>query len=100
MQSALSTPVDERQPNIFLPRYIKTESWVATYQGNNIPRIDMDEVKRVHREGSMLGADSDSDSDDSGLSEPPLEVCNAPLTRAPKGRPPKKRLRKGNVKRF
>jgi hypothetical protein len=55
-----------RAPAAYFPAYIKTESWVATYQGNNIPRFDMDEVKRVHREGRMLGADSDSDSDDSG----------------------------------
>jgi hypothetical protein len=90
----------QQAPADYLPEYIRCESWVATYQGRNIPQVDLDEVKRVHRLGRMLGDDSDdSDSDSSGLSEPPLDECTPPLTRAPRGRPAKKRKRRGDVRR-
>jgi hypothetical protein len=68
-------------PAEYFPDCIKVESWVATYQNGTIPPIDLEEVKRVYREGRMLSAELDSnDSDDSALSKPPLDDCTAAAT--------------------
>jgi hypothetical protein len=48
-----------------------------------------------------LGADDrDDDDSDSGLSEPPLDNCDAPFTRPARGRPQKQRKRKVEAGRF
>jgi hypothetical protein len=90
----------ERAPADYFPDYIKAESWVATYAASNFPQINMDEVKQVHSEGRMLGAEADSDdSDDSVDSEHSLDNFHAPLTRAPRGRPAKKRKRRADARK-
>jgi hypothetical protein len=84
----------DRAPADYFPEYIKAQSWVATYSGANIPLVDMEHVKDVHQQGRVLVADEEeSDSDDD------LENCEPPQTRAPRGRPTKKRKRKGDVRR-
>ena len=89
-------------PNNYIPDIAKKEMWAAAYQ-DNFPSIDLEEVEMVHVRGRMLGNTSDlesgSDSDSSVLSEPPLDGCEPPLTRMPKGRPSKKRKRTGDVRR-
>jgi hypothetical protein len=62
----------------------------------------MDDVQLVHREGQTLGVESDSDSDDSensAHSNHPLDNCQAPRTRAPRGRPAKKRKHREDARK-
>jgi len=94
-----------RAPIDYIPSYAKRGTWNSTY-AHNFPPIDLAEVELMYSRGRLLGNEnSNSDnSDSSGLSEPPLDDCEPPLTRVPRGRPSNKRKRKGdgphNIRNF
>ena len=86
----------QRAPIEYIPAYARRETWIAACT-HRFPPIDLADVELVHLRGRVLGdegANNNSDSD-LDLSEPPLSDCEPP-TRAPRGRPSKKRKRKGD----
>jgi zinc finger SWIM domain-containing protein 3 len=93
----------QKAPADFMPAYVKNRTLINSYEQNFYP-IDLADVRSI-KEGIAIQADvnpgrdvehsSESDSDDSGLSDPPLDECAPPLTRASRGRPSKKRKRNG-----
>jgi zinc finger SWIM domain-containing protein 3 len=88
----------QKAPADFMPSYVKNRTLINSYAQNFCP-IDLVDVRSL-KEGVALQADinrdaAESDSDDSTLSDPPLDECAPPLTRASRGRPSKKRKRNG-----
>jgi hypothetical protein len=79
-----------------MPSYVKNRTLIDCYS-ENFPPLDTAEIQSV-KQGILLDDDSDSDTDSdasSELSEPPLDDCEPPITRASRGRPSKKRKRNG-----
>jgi hypothetical protein len=83
-------------PSAYMPDYVKNQTLINSYS-QNFPPINTADIRSI-KQGILVDSDdSDTDSDaSSGLSEPPLENCEPPVTRAPRGRPPKKRKRNGD----
>jgi hypothetical protein len=58
--------------------------------------LNVEVFTSIIKQGILVDDNSDTDSDANNiLSEPPLDDCEPPMTRAPRGRPPKKRKRNG-----
>jgi hypothetical protein len=79
-----------------MPSYVKNCTLINSYS-ENFPPLDTAEIQSL-KQGILLDSDSDSDTDSdasSELSEPPLDDCEPPITRVPRGRPSKKRKRNG-----
>jgi hypothetical protein len=93
-------------PADFMPSYLRLTTVVSAYQAQ-FPAINLEEV-RLLAQGADIAAnavsDSDSDTDtdsasSSDLSDPPLDPSEPPLTKVPRGRPKKKRMRKDEAHR-
>jgi hypothetical protein len=86
-----------------MPSYVKNRTLINSYAQNFCP-IDLVDVRSL-KGGVAIQADinadhaSESDSDDTTLSDPPLDECTPPLTHASRGRPSKKRKHNGENER-
>ncbi|KAA8897463.1 hypothetical protein FN846DRAFT_992422, partial [Sphaerosporella brunnea] len=102
----------EFSPVDFMPSYLLRLSTVVTAYQSKFPSINVEQVHLLGQEAitqphaetnrstdSIAGSDNSSDTDtesdsSSSLSDAPLDPCEPPLTKMPRGRPKKKRMRK------
>ncbi|KAA8894804.1 hypothetical protein FN846DRAFT_912471 [Sphaerosporella brunnea] len=83
----------KQAPSDYMPSYVKNRTLINS-NSEDFPPFDIGDLRSIKQRMLVDSEDnSDTDSDASTeLSEPPLDECEPPVTRATRGRPPKKRV--------
>ncbi|KAA8900057.1 hypothetical protein FN846DRAFT_892249 [Sphaerosporella brunnea] len=78
--------------------YVKNRTLIDSYSGD-FPPVDREDVRSM-KQGILVDREDNSDTDSDAstvLSEPPLDECEPPATRAPRGSPPPKKRKRNRA---